>query len=155
MQIAKTVSSIRRLIQKNRAKNKTIGFVPTMGALHEGHLSLIRASKKQNDVTVLSIFVNPTQFSPTEDFTKYPRTLSQDLLLAKKEKVDIIFYPSAEEIYHQGYSTSIDIEKISNTLCGRFRPGHFRGVATVVVKLLNIVSPDKMYLGQKDRKSVV
>ncbi len=158
MQVVETIPSIRQLIQKAKAKNKKIGFVPTMGALHEGHLSLIRKSKKENDITVLSIFVNPTQFAPTEDWTKYPRTLRQDILLAKKENVDIIFHPSAEEMYPEGYGeglTCVEVEKLGSILCGKFRPGHFRGVATIVGKLLNIVGPESMYLGQKDFQQTV
>ena len=126
-----------------------------MGALHQGHLSLVRRSRKENDLTVLSIFVNPAQFSPTEDLAKYPRNFKQDLLLAKREKTDIIFYPSIKEIYPKGCLTYIHVEEIADGLCGKFRPGHFRGVATIVGKLLNIVQPDTMYLGQKDAQQVV
>lgn len=155
MRIIRTIKSLRRAIQKIKKENKTIGFVPTMGALHEGHLSLVRASKKENDITVMSIFVNPTQFGPREDFKNYPRVFKKDKKLAKKEKVDIIFYPSVEEMYTNGRLAFIDVEKITENLCGKFRPGHFKGVATVVGKLLNIVLPDVMYLGEKDAQQVV
>lgn len=150
MRTVKTILSLRRIIQKAKTKKKTIGFVPTMGALHEGHLSLIRKSKKENDLTVLSIFVNPAQFGPKEDFKNYPRETGKDILLAKKENVDILFCPSVDEIYPRGYLTYIEVEKISGALCGKYRPGHFKGAATVVGKFLNIVDPDVLYLGQKD-----
>ncbi len=146
---------MRRLSREAKRTNKTIGFVPTMGFLHEGHASLIRKSKKDNDLTVVSIFVNPKQFGPNEDFRRYPRDLKRDELLAKKEKVDIIFRPSAEEIYPEGYLTHVEVEELSDVLCGKFRPGHFRGVATVVLKLLNIVLPDVLYLGEKDAQQAV
>lgn len=158
MQVVETIKSIRQLIQKAKAKNKKIGFVPTMGALHEGHLSLIHKCKKENNLTVLSIFVNPSQFSPTEDLAKYPRMFKQDLLLAKKENVDIIFHPSAEEMYPEGSCeglTYVEVEKPGSILCGKFRPKHFRGVATVVTKLLNIIEPHAFYLGQKDAQQAV
>ena len=150
MRTVKTILSLRRIIQKAKTKKKTIGFVPTMGALHEGHLSLIRRCKKENDLTVLSVFVNPAQFGPKEDFKNYPRETGKDILLAKKENVDILFCPSVDEIYPRGYLTYIEVEKISGALCGKYRPGHFKGAATVVGKLLNIVDPDVLYLGQKD-----
>lgn len=121
-----------------------------MGALHEGHCSLIRKCRRENDIVVLSIFVNPKQFGPREDFDSYPRPEKKDILLAKKEMVDIIFCPSGKEIYPAGFLTSIEVEQITEGLCGASRPGHFRGVTTVVGKLLNIITPDVMYLGQKD-----
>lgn len=126
-----------------------------MGALHEGHASLLRQARRQNDLVVLSIFVNPTQFGPKEDLKKYPRTLLSDEKLAKKQGVDIIFYPSAKNIYPTNYLTYIEVNGITNILCGASRPGHFKGVATIVAKLLNIVSPDVMYLGQKDAQQVI
>ncbi|MCK5580357.1 MAG: pantoate--beta-alanine ligase [Candidatus Omnitrophica bacterium] len=150
MQILKSISALRSTLAAARKKNKTIGFVPTMGAFHEGHLSLMRACRKQNDIVVVSIFVNPTQFGAGEDFTSYPRDKKNDCLLAKKENLDIIFYPSEKSIYPDRTLTYIDVDKIAGTLCGASRPGHFRGVATVVGKLLNIVAPDTLYLGQKD-----
>ena len=150
MKIISNVKSLRSHINQTKLQKKLIGFVPTMGALHEGHAVLLTHSKRENNITVLSIFANPTQFGPKEDFRPYPRTRTQDVLLAKKLNVDIIFYPSVKEMYPTPYLTSINIEKITQNLCGRFRPGHFRGVATVVAKLLNIVQPDTLYLGQKD-----
>lgn len=155
MRIVKHTDQLRRILEKTRARHKSIGFVPTMGALHAGHQALLRQSKKQNDLTVLSIFVNPAQFGPNEDFAKYPRDLKKDVLLAKKENIDIIFYPSVEEIYPKRYLTYIHLEEIMDTLCGRSRPGHFSGVATVVAKLLNIVQPRRLYLGAKDAQQCV
>ena len=150
MKTVRSINALRRHLEAARRRKKTIGFVPTMGYLHEGHLSLIRRCRKDTDLTVLSIFVNPAQFSPDEDYRQYPRDKKRDEILAKKEKVDIIFYPSAKTMYPTGYLTYVVVEKITDRLCGRTRPGHFRGVCTVVAKLLNIVSPDAMYLGQKD-----
>jgi pantoate--beta-alanine ligase len=134
---------------------RTIGFVPTMGALHEGHLSLVRRAKQENDVTVVSIFVNPIQFGPSEDFKKYPRDIDGDTEKLKIEGVDIIFMPEISSMYSKGFSTHVEVEKISERLCGAFRPGHFRGVATVVTKLLNIVKPTRAYFGQKDFQQTV
>ncbi len=155
MQVVKTIKHFKTLIQKAKKQNKTIGFVPTMGALHKGHLSLIRKSRRENDLTVMSIFVNPKQFGVNEDFSRYPREEKKDKLLAQREKVDIIFYPSAEEIYPHGYLTYVEVEELSNGLCGHARPGHFKGVATIVTKLLNIVTPDVVYLGQKDAQQSI
>lgn len=131
-------------------RGKTIGFVPTMGALHEGHLSLVRSAKQENDITVVSIFVNPIQFGPSEDFKKYPRDIEGDTEKLLKEETDILFMPDAHFMYSERFSTYVELEKISEKLCGAFRPSHFRGVATVVTKLLNIVKPTRAYLGQKD-----
>lgn len=133
----------------------SIGFVPTMGALHEGHLSLVRRSKGENDITAVSIFVNPLQFAPSEDLNKYPRDIDGDTEKLRREKVDILFMPEAHLIYPEGFSTHIEAEKISEKLCGAFRPGHFRGVATVVAKLFNIVKPARAYFGQKDFQQAV
>ena len=126
-----------------------------MGFLHEGHLSLVRRSKAENDITVVSIFVNPTQFAPHEDLDHYPRDLTRDLRLLKKEKVDIIFYPSAKKIYPDGYLTFVHVRGITAGLCGRSRPGHFDGVTTIVLKLVHIVQPAKLYLGQKDAQQAI
>jgi pantoate--beta-alanine ligase len=131
-------------------EGKTIGFVPTMGALHEGHLSLVRSTKQGNDKTVVSVFVNPIQFGPSEDFERYPRDIEGDTEKLQKEKVDIIFMPEISSIYPERFLTYVEVEKISERLCGAFRPGHLRGVATVVTKLLNIVKPTRAYFGQKD-----
>ena len=155
MQSIKSIKGMRKFIQTAKAKNKTIGFVPTMGALHEGHLSLARRSKKENDITVASVFINTKQFGPKEDFARYPREEKKDKLLVQREKVDVIFYPSAEEVYPHGYVTYVEVEEITQRLCGRFRPGHFRGVTTVVTKLLNIVKPNILYLGQKDTQQAI
>jgi len=150
----KVYRGIKPLIELKR-KNKTIGFVPTMGFLHEGHLSLIRRARKDVDYVVVSIFVNPMQFSPKEDFKKYPRDLNHDLRLCKKEGVDVVFIPSAKTIYANGFSTYVNVEELTGTLCGASRPGHFKGVATVVAKLFNIVQPDIAYFGQKDVQQAI
>jgi len=143
------------LVQKQSVKwlqnKKTIGFVPTMGALHEGHLELVRQARKENDHVVASIYVNPLQFGPQEDFTKYPRTLAADLALLEKEKVAMVFTPSDKEMYPEGFSTGVKVTgSLVEGLCAAYRPGHFDGVATVVVKLLGAVCPTRLYLGQKD-----
>jgi pantoate--beta-alanine ligase len=138
------------LSKEARRSGKRIGFVPTMGALHGGHLSLVRTARSQSDVVIASIFVNPTQFGPKEDFSKYPRTFDKDSDLLKTEKVDFVFYPSVEEVYPAGSTTWVDVEGLSDKLDGRSRPGHFRGVTTVVSKLFNIVQPDLAFFGQKD-----
>ncbi len=146
---------MQKIIKVLKKQGKSIGFVPTMGALHAGHASLIQKCREENGIAVLSTFVNPAQFGPKEDFKKYPRPQRRDKLFAKQNKVDIIFYPSVDVIYPTGFLTYINVEQIDNVLCGQSRPGHFRGVATVVGKLLNIVQPDVMYLGQKDGQQVV
>jgi len=138
-------------VQAARREGHSIGFVPTMGAFHEGHLSLMRRSKADNDVTIVSIFVNPTQFGPQEDFASYPRDLARDALQAQQIGVDLIFAPAVEEMYPEGYNTWITVEGgLTSGLCGRYRPGHFRGVTTIVGKLFNIVQPDRAYFGEKD-----
>ncbi|NWF97373.1 MAG: pantoate--beta-alanine ligase [Nitrospirae bacterium] len=135
---------------------KTIGFVPTMGALHDGHLSLVRRAREENSITVVSIFVNPAQFGANEDFNIYPRDLEGDTEKLIKEKVDILFLPDASSIYPEGYLTYVNVEELSEKLCGAFRPGHFRGVTTIVAKLFNIVKPTRAYFGQKDfQQSVI
>jgi pantoate--beta-alanine ligase len=131
-------------------KGKAIGFVPTMGYLHQGHLSLVRRARKENDAVVISIFVNPTQFGPEEDLEKYPRDFRRDRRLAAQAGVDVIFYPDSKAIYPFRYHTYVNVESLTDSLCGALRPGHFRGVATVVTKLFNIVQPDRTYFGQKD-----
>ena len=158
MQILQTIKETRQACVTARAaaaKPATIGLIPTMGALHEGHLSLIRAAKKQCDIVVATIFVNPTQFGPNEDFSRYPRTFSSDCALLEAEGVDILFAPTVEDMYPNGISrTFIEVPGISERLDGLSRPGHFRGVATVVAKLFHIVSPDRAYFGQKDAAQV-
>lgn len=146
---------MQRTSNKYKLQGKSIGFVPTMGALHEGHLSLIRKARKENDLVVVSIFVNPTQFGPREDFKKYPRDLKRDTDLCKKEGVDIIFYPDTAEIYPANYKTYCLVTDLSDVLCGLSRPGHFKGVATVVTKLFNLVQPDIAYFGQKDAQQAI
>lgn len=150
MKVFQKPSEIQQEIIDLKRSGKTIGFVPTMGALHEGHLSLVRRCREENDIAVVSIFVNPKQFGPKEDYQKYPRNFERDKELLEKENVDYIFYPSVEDMYPEGYETYVDLERLPNHLCGLSRPGHFRGVATVVAKLFNIVQPDKAYFGQKD-----
>lgn len=148
--IIRTVSAMRGFIKSLRAENKTIGFVPTMGYLHEGHLSLVRQAKQDCDKVIVSIFVNPAQFGPNEDLSRYPRDLKKDIKLLKQIGVDAIFYPDVKEVYPAGYLTYVNVEKITEGLCGKHRPRHFRGVATVVTKLFNMVQPDIAYFGQKD-----
>ena len=155
MKIISSAKSLQKLITGLKLRKKSVGFVPTMGALHEGHLSLVRRCRKENDITVVSIFVNPKQFGPKEDLACYPREEKKDQILLKKEKIDILFRPSVEEVYPKNYLTFVDVQEYDTHLCGRLRPGHFKGVATVVCKLLNIVLPDQIYLGQKDAQQVV
>jgi pantoate--beta-alanine ligase len=138
-----------------RINGKTIGLVPTMGAFHEGHLSLMRNARIENDLVVTSIFVNPTQFSPKEDFNAYPRDLESDSKLASQVGVDVIFAPTVNDMYPNGYATFVNVERITEKLCGASRPGHFRGVTTVVAKLFNIIRPHKAYFGQKDAQQCV
>lgn len=131
-------------------RGRTIGFVPTMGALHEGHLSLVRMARQENDVTVVSIYVNPMQFGPSEDFSRYPRDLEGDAEKLEREGADILFVPDNSLMFSDNFSTHVEVEGLSERLCGQFRPGHFRGVATVVTKLFNIINPQRAYFGQKD-----
>ena len=142
------------LSREARRAGKRVGFVPTMGALHEGHLSLVRAARAQADLVVASIFVNPAQFGPGEDFSRYPRTFESDSRMLSAERADCIFSPSAEEMYPPGSITWVDVAGLSEKLDGRSRPGHFRGVTTVVSKLFNIVQPDVAFFGQKDAAQV-
>ncbi len=137
-----------------RREGKRVGLVPTMGALHEGHISLVRAARSQCDVVAASIFVNPLQFGPNEDLAKYPRNFERDCELLEQQHVDFLFAPSVEEMYPAGAVTYVDVEGISDKLCGKSRPGHFRGVATVVAKLFHIVEPDVAFFGQKDAAQV-
>ena len=155
MQIIRTIKDMQALSGRIRAGRRTIGLVPTMGALHEGHLSLIRSSKSDNDITVATIFVNPAQFGPREDFKQYPRDIDGDLNKLSSFKTDIVFLPEVNEIYPDGFSTSVDVGSVGNILCGVSRPGHFNGVATIVVKLFNSIMPDSAYFGQKDFQQTV
>lgn len=150
MQVIKKIKEMQAYSDEARASGKIIGFVPTMGYLHEGHLSLVRAAKKDCDVVIVSIFVNPTQFGPNEDFSDYPRDFEHDSALLEKEKADILFYPSVDEMYPEEQLTWVKIDKIAEHLCGISRPTHFQGVATVASKLFNIAKPHKAYFGQKD-----
>lgn len=136
-------------------RGKSIGFVPTMGALHEGHLALVRISKQENDITVASIYLNPTQFGPSEDLTRYPRDLEGDTKKLREMGVDILFLPDDAHIYLRGFSTQVEVKGLSEKLCGVFRPGHFSAVATVVTKLFNIVKPERAYFGQKDFQQAI
>ncbi len=150
MIIARNINKVRKIIKPEKRKGKTIGFVPTMGALHKGHLSLVETARKQTDFLVVSIFVNPLQFSPNEDFRQYPRNFNKDEMRLKKAKVDLLFYPDNKTMYPQGYSTYVEETYLSRVLCGKSRPSHFRGVTTVVNKLFNIIGPDIAYFGKKD-----
>jgi len=154
MKICDTVEDMRAACRAARAAGKRLGFVPTMGALHEGHLSLVRAAKADCDIVAASIFVNPTQFGPTEDLAKYPRTFDRDRNLLEKEGVELLFAPSVEEMYPAGAVTWVEVDGLSSRLDGRSRPGHFRGVTTVVAKLFHIVEPDEAFFGEKDAAQV-
>src|SRR5438445_8514967 len=150
MKILTTVSEMRSACAAAVSSGKRLGLVPTMGALHEGHLSLVRAARADCDVVAASIFVNPTQFGPNEDLAKYPRPFERERQLLESEKVDILFAPSVEEMYPAEAETFVYVEEMSERLCGKSRPGHFRGVTTIVSKLFNIVDPDRAYFGRKD-----
>ena len=154
MRVVTTVSEVRVALDAARARGETVALVPTMGALHEGHLSLIRAARAENDVVVVSIFVNPTQFGPKEDLQRYPRDLDRDRRLCGDAGADLVFSPAAEEMYPRGFSTWVEVEGLTDGLCGRSRPGHFRGVCTVVTKLLSICSPERAYFGEKDAQQL-
>jgi len=143
-------AEVRALVEEAHGRGASVGLVPTMGYLHEGHLSLVRRAREENDYVVLSIFVNPTQFGPEEDLERYPRDLERDLELAEQSGVDLVFAPEAEEMYAPGHRTWVEVEELTGGLCGRSRPGHFRGVTTVVTKLFGICRPDRAYFGQKD-----
>ena len=152
MQVVKTIFNIRASRQRLKG---SVGFVPTMGFLHEGHLALVKRAKAENSIVMVSIYVNPAQFGPKEDFGAYPRDLDRDLELLRKEGTDIVFVPSDEEMYPHEFSSWVDVEKVTERLEGASRPGHFRGVATIVAKLFNIVQPTRAYFGQKDAQQVV
>jgi pantoate--beta-alanine ligase len=154
MRVLETIEQMRSACQAVRHGVKRLGFVPTMGALHEGHLSLVRAAKARCDVVAASIFVNPTQFGPNEDFSKYPRAFERDRERLEKEGVELLFAPSVEEMYPRGAVTFVTVEGLSERLCGKSRPGHFRGVATVVSKLFHITQPNLAFFGQKDAAQV-
>lgn len=155
MTIVTSVAEMKALARSWARAGMRIGFVPTMGYLHEGHLSLVRESKRRADVTVVSVFVNPTQFGPNEDYKKYPRDLAKDAAYLERGGIDCLFHPEAAEIYPPGYRTFVEVEGLQDRLCGRSRPGHFRGVATVVLKLFEIVRPDLAFFGAKDAQQVL
>jgi pantoate--beta-alanine ligase len=152
--VSKT-ADLKKHLAAVRKSGKKIGFVPTMGALHKGHLALIRGCRKEKLFCVVSIFVNPTQFGPTEDYRKYPCNLKKDAKLAEKTGADLIFTPTAEQIYPTGYRTFVEVKELSKRLCGKYRPGHFRGVTTVVLKFFNLIQPDKAYFGWKDAQQLI
>lgn len=153
MQVTKTVAETRALVKSWRKEGKTVGLVPTMGYLHEGHASLLRKCREENDIVVVSVFVNPTQFGPNEDLEAYPRDFERDSALCESLGADLIFHPEPEEMY-QDPCAFVSIETLSENLCGKTRPIHFRGVCTVVSKLFHIVAPDKAYFGQKDAQQL-
>lgn len=155
MKIVKKISETREIIKKIKNEGKIIGFVPTMGALHKGHVSLIERSKNECDFTAISIFVNPLQFGPREDFNKYPRPFDKDCEIAREAQVDLLFAPEVNEIIGPNPLAFVDIEKLANNLCGLSRPGHFRGVCTIVAKLFNIIEPHKAYFGKKDIQQLI
>lgn len=155
MQLITSPAEIQLISQKLRQSGKNIGFVPTMGAMHDGHLSLIKQAKSENDTLIVSIFVNPTQFDQKEDFETYPVILEKDLKLSEAAGVNLIFAPSADQMYPKGYSTFVNVEgALTQTLCGAKRPGHFRGVATIVCKLFNLIRPHRAYFGEKDAQQL-
>jgi pantoate--beta-alanine ligase len=155
MRVVCTVEEVRADVAGARAAGSTIGLVPTMGAFHEGHLSLMRAAREQCGHVVVSLFVNPTQFGPGEDFERYPRDLERDRCLAEEVGVDTLWTPTVRDMYPPGFCTYVQVEGLSETMEGAFRPGHFRGVTTVVAKLFTIVTPDRAYFGQKDYQQLV
>lgn len=150
MRIITSITEIQNYFSLARSDGKTIGLVPTMGYLHEGHLSLMRRARSENDLVVTSIFVNPTQFGPREDYRSYPRDMKRDSKMAEEVGVDLIFAPATEDMYPNGYATYVNVERLTEKMCGASRPGHFRGVTTVVTKLFNIIRPHNAYFGQKD-----
>ncbi|MCR5144923.1 MAG: pantoate--beta-alanine ligase [Lachnospiraceae bacterium] len=154
MKICYTVQEVRDTVKEWKRQGLTVGFVPTMGYLHEGHRSLMEAARRDNDKVVASIFVNPMQFGPGEDLESYPRDLEKDAALCEGVGVDLIFHPEPEEMYKEGFCTYVDMNGLTTELCGKTRPIHFRGVQTVVLKLFNIVTPDRAYFGQKDAQQL-
>ena len=154
MKVVSTIEDVRAQVKAWKKEGCTIGYVPTMGYLHEGHASLMERARKENDKVVVSIFVNPMQFGPTEDLASYPRDLEKDSVLCEKMGVDLIFHPEPEEMYHEGFSSFVDMTVLTEELCGLSRPVHFRGVCTVVCKFFHIVTPDRAYFGQKDAQQL-
>jgi pantoate--beta-alanine ligase len=154
MKVITTIKELQQVIQRTKKQQNTIGFVPTMGFLHEGHCALLKQARNENDIVVLSIFVNPLQFGPTEDLDRYPRDFDQDQKVAEKIGVDYLFHPSVSEMYPYEPSVTLTVNRRTDVLCGASRPGHFDGVATVLTKLFHIVQPDKVYFGKKDAQQV-
>lgn len=150
MKIIETIQELKQFVGEQKAAGKSIGLVPTMGYLHEGHQSLMKQARKENDTVIVSDFVNPIQFGPNEDYDAYPRDLAHDTQKASQEGVDVLFVPSVEEMYPQNYATYTEVEGLTENLCGAQRPGHFRGVCTVVLKLFHLTKADRAYFGQKD-----
>ncbi len=155
MKLVEKIDEMKSLVRQWRQAGETVGFVPTMGYLHDGHLALVKRAREENDRVVVSIFVNPTQFGPNEDYERYPRDLERDMRLLEPYKVDAVFHPSVEEMYPEGYKTYVEVVDITERLCGASRPGHFRGVTTVCIKLFNIVNPHRAYFGKKDFQQLV
>lgn len=155
MRVVHQISELKKTIKEKKEKGHSIGFVPTMGFLHEGHLFLLKTARKENDLVVISIFVNPLQFGEGEDLEEYPRDLKKDMELAYEVGCDLIFAPPVQEMYPPGYATFVDVETLTENLCGATRPGHFQGVTTVVTKLFNLVQPDRAYFGQKDAQQAL
>ena len=155
MKVAQTIEQVRDFVSPARTKGKSIGLVPTMGDLHAGHISLIESAVRDCDFVVVSIFVNPTQFGPGEDFKKYPKPLEDDIEVCRKANVDVVFVPTVEAMYPRENITWVNVDKLTEPLCGRARPGHFKGVTTVCAKLFNIVGPDIAYFGQKDAQQAI
>lgn len=154
MKILNTIAEVKEFVKSKKSEGKSIGLVPTMGYLHEGHASLIKKSASENDTTIVSVFVNPTQFGPNEDLDKYPRDIENDMNVAENAGAEIIFHPTPSEMYGEGYSTYVSVENLTTELCGKSRPTHFRGVTTVVSKLFNITQADRAYFGQKDAQQL-
>ncbi len=150
MKVFKDISEIRKRANAIRVERKSLGFVPTMGALHIAHTELIKTAEEENDFVIVSIFVNPTQFGPGEDYDSYPENFEKDKKLCENTGVDAVFYPEVSDMYPKSHSTTVKVSDITETMCGKYRPGHFEGVATVVAKLFNIINPHRVYLGQKD-----
>ncbi|MCX7694766.1 MAG: pantoate--beta-alanine ligase [Caloramator sp.] len=154
MLIFKSVDEMKKYMKDIKRQGKSIGFVPTMGYLHKGHISLVKRARGENDVVVVSVFVNPTQFGPNEDYERYPRDEERDSRMCEEAGCDVLFMPTKDDMYRENYSTYVEVLGLTEGLCGAKRPGHFRGVATIVTKLFNIVKPDRAYFGQKDAQQL-
>ncbi len=154
MRIVGTIAELRQAVQAARRQGRTVGLVPTMGYFHAGHLSLMRRARQENGLVVVSLFVNPLQFGPHEDLAQYPRDLERDASMAAEAGVDLLFHPEVAELYPEGFQTTVSVNELTRGLCGASRPGHFEGVATVVLKLFNIVQPDRAYFGEKDAQQL-